>query len=242
MKALFHPSDSRGLTDLGWLKSRHSFSFGDYHDAKRVGFGALRVLNDDWVAGGQGFGSHPHRDMEIISIPLQGDLEHKDSIGERAVIQEGEIQVMSAGTGITHSEYNPNPAQATKFLQLWIQPQARGVTPRYGQLNLQSLQTQNSFYQIVSPDSSDAGLWIHQKAWLHLGEFDTATLTEYNMKDPSHGLYVFQIQGSAVVHDHALTKGDGLALWDTETVCFSIFEKTKILLIEVPLGPCPPVS
>lgn len=175
MKTIVHKAASRGHANHGWLDSYHSFSFGSYHNPERMNFGALRVLNDDTVAPGRGFGTHPHRDMEIISIPLEGDLKHTDSMGNVAVIREGDIQVLSAGTGISHSEYNKNQDQEVKFLQIWIFPNKQGVSPRYGQTSIGELAKKDEFYQIVSPNAAEQGVWIHQDAWFHMGDLGIGT-------------------------------------------------------------------
>ena len=175
MNTVIHKANQRGHADFGWLDSYHSFSFGNYYDPEKIHFGALRVLNDDVVIGGRGFGFHPHDNMEIISIPLEGDLEHKDSLGSQAVIRSGDVQVMSAGTGIVHSEYNQSKTEPVKFLQIWIVPSRQNVKPRYDQITLGILEP-NKFHLIVSPDPSDEGVWIHQQAWLHIGSFDRGCL------------------------------------------------------------------
>jgi redox-sensitive bicupin YhaK (pirin superfamily) len=170
--SVIHKADSRGKADHGWLLSQHTFSFANYHNPERMHFGVLRVLNDDRVEAGRGFGTHPHDNMEIISIPLEGDLEHKDSMGNTAIIKSGDIQVMSAGTGIMHSEFNKNSDQLVKFLQIWVYPNKRNVTPRYDQITLDKTKSQNKFQQILSPNADDEGIWIHQDAWFHMGTFD----------------------------------------------------------------------
>ena len=172
MKTIFHPANTRGHANHGWLDAYHSFSFGHYYNPEKVNFGSLRVLNDDTVAGGMGFGTHPHDNMEIISIPLEGDLEHKDSMGNVAVIKSGDVQVMSAGTGIYHSEYNKNKDKQVKLLQIWVVPNQRGVVPRYDQISLDTSDRHNKLQQIVSPNADDAGVWIYQNAWFHLGTLE----------------------------------------------------------------------
>ena len=172
MKTVYHKADTRGFADHGWLKSHHTFSFANYYNPERISFGVLRVLNDDQVASGMGFGTHPHRDMEIISIPLEGDLEHKDSMGTTAVIRNGEIQVMSAGTGVQHSEYNKNKDGLVKFLQIWVIPNKMNVTPRYDQISIKENEKINDFQQILSPNPYDEGVWIHQNAWFNLAKFE----------------------------------------------------------------------
>ena len=171
MKTVIHKAETRGHANHGWLDSHHTFSFANYYDRERMHFGVLRVLNDDIVDAGMGFGTHPHDNMEIVSIPLEGDLEHKDSMGNVTVIKEGDVQVMSAGTGITHSEYNKNKDKEVKFLQIWLFPNKKNVTPRYDQISLRDIAKENEFYQILSPSKEDQGVWIHQDAWFHIGKF-----------------------------------------------------------------------
>jgi len=233
---IFHKADTRGEADHGWLYSRHTFSFAGYHDPERMNFGVLRVLNDDTVAPGMGFGTHPHDNMEIISIPLEGDLEHKDSMGHRTVIREGDIQVMSAGTGVFHSEYNKNADQPVKFLQIWIFPNKRDVTPRYDQVSIRDIAVKNQFYQVLSPDPEDAGVWIHQDAWFHLADFDEATDLVYHRKKSGNGVYFFILEGQADVADHKLARRDGLGIADADEVAVSGTSGSRILVMEVPMA------
>ena len=158
MKTIFHKSDTRGHADHGWLNSYHSFSFGNYYNPERMNFGTLRVLNDDTVAAGSGFGAHPHKNMEIISIPLEGNLQHMDDMGNSTIIKAGDIQVMSAGNGVTHSEYNQSSVDEVKFLQIWVIPNQRNITPRYDQISTLEIATKNSLYQILSPNEDDQGV------------------------------------------------------------------------------------
>ena len=233
---VLHKANSRGHADHGWLNSHHTFSFANYYDPERMHFGVLRVLNDDRVAPGKGFGTHPHENMEIISIPLEGDLEHKDSMGNVAVIRKGDIQVMSAGTGITHSEFNRNPDKEVRFLQIWVFPSRRGVTPRYDQITLDASERHNQLQQILSPDPNDAGVWIHQNAWFHLGTFDKGFQTSYAMKDKHNGVYAFVLKGDVIVQGTALNQRDGLGLWDTDAVSVMADSPgAELLLMEVPM-------
>lgn len=233
---VLHKANSRGHADHGWLNSHHTFSFANYYDPERMHFGVLRVLNDDRVAPGKGFGTHPHENMEIISIPLEGDLEHKDSMGNVAVIRQGDIQVMSAGTGITHSEFNRNPDKEVRFLQIWVFPSRRGVTPRYDQITLDASERHNQLQQILSPDPNDAGVWIHQNAWFHLGTFDKGFQTSYAMKDKHNGVYAFVLKGDVTVQGTALNQRDGLGLWDTDAVSVMADSPgAELLLMEVPM-------
>ena len=233
---ILHRAESRGDANHGWLHSRHTFSFANYYNPERMHFGVLRVLNDDWVAPAKGFGTHPHDNMEIISIPLEGDLEHKDSMGNVSVIRHGDVQVMSAGTGIQHSEYNKNPDQAVKFLQIWVFPNKKNVTPRYDQITLNLKDRQNKFQQILSPNANDAGVWIHQNAWFHLGKFDKGIKQSYKIKHPGNGLYVFMLNGDATVAGQDLHVRDGFGIWSVPSVDFIIDSpNTEMLLMEVPM-------
>jgi redox-sensitive bicupin YhaK (pirin superfamily) len=232
---ILHKAESRGYADHGWLKSRHTFSFANYYDPERVHFGALRVLNDDIVDAAQGFGRHPHDNMEIISIPLEGDLEHKDSMGNTAIIKNGDIQVMSAGTGIFHSEYNKNSDRPVKFLQIWVLPDKKNVTPRYGQITLKPYDRQNKLQQVLSPDPDDEGVWIHQKAWFHLGKFDKGYSTEYQLKGKGDGVYAFILNGIVTVNGHDLNARDGLGIWDSDNLNIEAVSEAELLLMEVPM-------
>jgi redox-sensitive bicupin YhaK (pirin superfamily) len=233
---VLHRASSRGDANHGWLHSRHTFSFANYHNPERMHFGVLRVLNDDIVAPGRGFGTHPHDNMEIISIPLDGDLEHKDSMGNVSVIRHGDIQVMSAGTGITHSEYNKNADQQVKFLQIWLFPNKKGVTPRYDQITLNHKDRHNKFQQILSPTSDDAGVWIHQDAWFHLGRFDKDHTTDYKIKRKGNGVYAFIIKGEVLIDGQHLFERDGLGTWDTEKISVkALTPDAEILLMDVPM-------
>ncbi|WP_201575363.1 pirin family protein [Psychrobacter sp. H8-1] len=235
MKTIYHAADSRGNADHGWLKSRHTFSFANYHNPERMGFGALRVINDDFVIGGQGFGKHSHRDMEIISIPLSGKLGHGDNIGNNGIIETGEIQVMSAGTGITHSEMNGDNEEAVKFLQIWVIPNKMNVEPRYQQIRMDEIMQPNKFNQVLSPNADDAGVWIHQNAWFSMGDFDKGLTETYQLKDPSNGVYIFVISGKVVVNGNTLDTRDGLGVWDTKNFTMDVEEDAKVLLMEVPM-------
>lgn len=235
MKTIFHPANTRGHADHGWLNSYHSFSFAGYNNPERIHFGALRVLNDDTVSQGMGFGTHPHKDMEIISIPLEGDLEHKDSMGTAAVIKKGEIQVMSAGTGIMHSEYNKSPKEPVKFLQIWVFPRTIGLTPRYDQMVIASHEKINEFQQILSPNTDDEGVWIHQDAWFNLAKFEKGYQQDYRLNKKGNGVYIFVLQGKASIGEQQLDYRDGLGIWDTDAFVLKAEEDAQILLMEVPM-------
>ena len=232
---ILHKADTRGDANHGWLHSKHTFSFANYYNPERMHFGALRVLNDDSVEGGMGFGTHPHDNMEIISIPLEGDLEHRDSMNNIAVIKNGDIQVMSAGTGIQHSEYNKSKDNKVKFLQIWVFPNAKNVTPRYDQITLNAADRHNTFQQILSPNADDAGVWIHQNAWFHLAKFDKGTSKEYSIKSKGNGLYIFNLSGDIKVGEQVLNARDGYGIWDFEKLTISADSEAEFLLMEVPM-------
>ena len=236
MNTVIHKADTRGHANHGWLDSHHTFSFANYHNPERMNFGVLRVLNDDRVMAGQGFGTHPHDNMEIISIPLEGDLEHKDSMGNVSVIKEGDVQVMSAGTGITHSEYNKNNDREVKFLQIWLFPNERNVTPRYDHIPIREIEEKNKFYQVLSPNRDDQGVWIHQDAWFHLGKLDKGKSDEYSIKKPSNGVYAFIIDGEVEIDGQKLAKRDGMGIWDTESISVTATDDSFVLLMEVPMS------
>ena len=233
---ILHQADTRGDANHGWLHSRHTFSFADYHNPERMHFGVLRVLNDDTVEAGMGFGTHPHKNMEIISIPLEGDLEHKDSMGNVSVIRPGDIQVMSAGSGITHSEYNRNRDQQVKFLQIWIFPDKENVTPRYGQITLSPEDRHNKLQQVLSPNPDDAGVWIHQNAWFHLGKFDKDFSTGYAIKAKGNGVYAFILNGNVSINGLALNPRDGLGIYEVDSITIHADSDAEFLLMDIPMA------
>jgi len=237
MKSVLHKANTRGHADHGWLNSNHTFSFANYYHPERMNFGVLRVLNDDVVAAGRGFNKHPHDNMEIISIPLEGDLEHKDSMGNTTVIKEGDIQVMSAGTGVTHSEYNKNQDQEVKFLQIWMFPNQKNVTPRYDQITLDEKDSKNKLQQILSPDKNDEGVWVNQNAWFHLGNLDQGKELNYDFKQKGNGVYAFVLDGEVTIEDQQLDKRDGLGLWDIDSIAIkATSDQAKLLLMEIPMS------
>lgn len=230
-----HKANTRGHANHGWLDSYHSFSFGNYYNPERIHFGALRVLNDDTVAPGMGFGTHPHDNMEIISIPTSGDLEHKDSMGNVTVIKQGDVQVMSAGTGISHSEKNKNPDKPVKFFQIWIIPNKKNVPPRYDQITLNADDRKNKLQQILSPNADDAGVWIHQDAWFHLGSLGKDIELKYDVKKKGNGVYAFVIDGDVTINDQKLNRRDALGIWNTDQLSIKADSDAEILLMEVPM-------
>jgi redox-sensitive bicupin YhaK (pirin superfamily) len=232
---VLHKSETRGNANHGWLNSRHTFSFANYYNPERMHFGELRVLNDDTVEAGMGFGTHPHDNMEIISIPLEGDLEHKDSMGNVSVIKHGDIQVMSAGTGIFHSEFNKNKDRRVKFLQIWVFPNKKNVSPRYDQITLNIEDRHNKLQQILSPNADDAGVWIYQNAWFHLGKFDKGIRADYNIKSKGNGVYAFVLSGDVTINNQQLNTRDGFGIWDIDTMSITADTDTEFLLMEVPM-------
>lgn len=235
MKTVLHKAETRGHANHGWLDSHHTFSFANYYNPDRVHFGVLRVLNDDVVAPGMGFGTHPHDNMEIISIPLSGDLKHKDSMGNEAVIREGDVQVMSAGTGVFHSEYNKNDDAEVRFLQIWVFPNKKNVEPRYDQISIREIARKNEFYQVLSPNKDDEGVWIHQDAWFSLGDFDKGNEANYKLNKLDNGVYLFVLEGEVEVNGQKLGKRDGLGITDTTAFNLKSSVDSRVLLMEVPM-------
>ncbi len=235
MEKIIHRADSRGLADHGWLKSRHTFSFASYHNPERMHFGRLRVINDDVVAPGGGFATHGHDNMEIISVPLSGALQHKDSMGNVHVIRHGEIQVMSAGTGITHSEYNASNTEPVNFLQIWVMPKQRDITPRYGQQVFDPLKCHNQFCLLISPDKTTDAIWINQDAYFSLGKFDAGQQVRYQRQREGNGVYVFVIDGDITIDTESLGKRDAIGVSHAESFDISITAPAQLLVIDVPL-------
>ena len=213
-----HPADSRGHANHGWLDTYHSFSFANWHNPERMHFGALRVLNDDYVAGGGGFGTHPHDNMEIVSIPLEGNLEHQDNMGNQAVIRSGDVQIMSAGTGVMHSEKNQSASDAVRFLQIWVYPNERDLQPRYDQESFDRSAERNTLLPVVSPDGAQ-GVQMHQSAWFHLGSWDQGHNESYRLHGANQGVYAFVLEGTVEIDGRPLNRRDGMGVWDTEVHC-----------------------
>ncbi len=232
---ILHKAASRGSANHGWLNSFHTFSFANYYNPARIHFGALRVLNDDTVEAGMGFDMHPHDNMEIISIPLEGELEHKDSMGNVSVIKHGDIQVMSAGTGIFHSEYNRNKDKQVKFLQIWVFPDKLKVTPRYDQISLNMADRHNKLQQILSPNEGDEGVWIYQNAWFHLARFDKGFSEDYCLKSKYNGVYAFILSGDVIIDGQLLNARDGYGIWETDTLNIKAETDAEFLLMEIPM-------
>lgn len=236
MKSIYYPANERGHNDIGWLKANFSFSFGPYYNPDKVHFGALRVLNDDIIAGGTGFGTHPHDNMEIITIPISGALEHKDSMGSIGVINAGDVQVMSAGTGVTHSEYNHSKTEEANTLQIWLFPKERNIKPRYAQKNFNNVLKLNELTTLISPDKDNTDtLWINQDATFSLGDFEPGQTIKYDIKIPGNGVYVFVIEGAAKIGDSSLNKRDALGVYDSSSLTIETEAKSRLLLIEIPM-------
>ncbi|NOT75548.1 MAG: pirin family protein [Cyclobacteriaceae bacterium] len=236
MKTTLHKADTRGHANHGWLNSYHSFSFAGYNNPDRVHFGMLRVLNDDIVTGGMGFGRHPHDNMEIISIPLRGSLEHGDNTGGHGIIKSGEVQIMSAGSGIAHSEKNASSNEDVNFLQIWVFPKERNITPRYDQKEFKPEDRINKLQVVVSPKKDENALWINQDAWFNLGDLKKGHTTEYTINQKGNGVYVFVVDGDVTINGQSLNKRDGLGIWDTDKLSIAADSDAEVLLIEVPMN------
>lgn len=235
MKKVIHKADSRGTANFGWLNSSHTFSFGQYYDPDRVTFGRLRVLNDDIVIGGAGFPTHPHSNMEIISIPLSGALAHKDSTGTEQVIHTGEVQIMSAGSGLTHSEYNASKTEEVNFLQIWVLPKEENIKPRYDQKRFNDEERKNTFQTVVSP-TEDESLWINQDAWFSLSDLDVDKTLDYSLNNPASGVYVFVIDGEVEIDGETLSKRDAGGFSQADSLKIKANADSKLLVIEVPMN------
>jgi redox-sensitive bicupin YhaK (pirin superfamily) len=233
--SVLHLANTRGNANHGWLNAFHSFSFGSWYNPDRVQFGTLRVLNDDTIAEGMGFGEHGHDNMEIITIPLEGDLAHKDSMGNAETIKTGDVQVMSAGTGIRHSEFNPNADKRTKLFQIWLFPNTQNVTPRYQQITVNKEDQKNNFAQILSPNEADAGVWIHQDAWFYLSDFDKDFTKKLSLKKEGNGFYIMNIEGEIAVNGEVLKTRDAIGIWETQEVEISANQNSKFLVMEIPM-------
>lgn len=237
MKQTLYPANERGFNDIGWLKANFSFSFGPYNNPEKTNFGALRVLNDDIIAAGRGFGAHPHDNMEIATIVLKGALEHKDSMGNVGVINAGDVQVMSAGSGVTHSDYNPSSTEATQSLQIWIFPKERNIKPRYDQKSFADALVHNQLVTLISPDKATTdSLWLNQDTTFSMGTFDAGLSVDYSIKTTGNGAYVFVLEGAVVVNGNALNKRDAIGVHDISRFTIQTNSETQLLIIEVPMN------
>jgi quercetin 2,3-dioxygenase len=235
MKTRLYPADSRGQADHGWLKTNHTFSFANYYNPERVHFGALRVLNDDWIAAGEGFGRHPHDNMEIITIPFSGSVLHQDSMGNKGVINPGELQVMSAGSGIFHSEHNHSKKDPLTLFQIWIIPNKKNVTPRYDQITISDLSKKDELYQILSPNPDDQGVWIHQDAWLNMGDLSAGKEVAYKLHREDSGVFVQMIDGNVEIEGNVLSGRDAIAITESHSVKIKATAETRLLVMEIPM-------
>ena len=232
---VIHKANTRGHADHGWLNAYHSFSFASYYNPERTHFGVLRVLNDDTVAGGMGFGKHPHDNMEIITIVFEGELKHQDSMGNSAVIKAGDIQVMSAGTGIQHSEVNNLPHQAVKLLQIWLFPNQKNVTPRYQQISLNKADRKNTLQQILSPNQNDDGVWIHQNAWFYLSTLEGGKELTHTIKQKTNGIYIFVLSGKLNINNQTLEAKDAIGISNTELITIKAESDAEFLVMDLPM-------
>jgi len=236
MKKIVHKASERGHANHGWLNAHHSFSFANYYDPSKVHFGLLRVLNDDTIGPGTGFGTHPHDNMEIVTIPLKGTLEHKDSMGNIGVIRPNEIQAMSAGSGLMHSEYNHSKTEELNLLQIWVFPKLKNIEPRYEQRVFSAEEKNGKFKTIVAPVKSSDIMWINQDSYFSLGKFEKDNQVEYTIQHPGNGAYIFMIEGEASVEGEVLDKRDALGIWETTKISIASNTTSEILIIEVPMN------
>lgn len=234
-KYILYPENTRGHADYGWLNAHYSFSFAQYRDPKRMQFGTLRVLNDDIIQAGQGFGDHPHDNMEIVTIPLQGALKHRDNMGNSSVINAGEVQVMSAGTGVVHSEFNPSEEEDVNLFQIWVLPKERNIQPRYDQKRFDVQKRKNNFQTVVSPDKNGEALWINQDAYFSLCNLDKGKEIVYGLSGENQGVYLITIDGKIEVVSNTLSKRDAIGIWNTSSVNIKAIEESELLVIEIPM-------
>jgi redox-sensitive bicupin YhaK (pirin superfamily) len=236
MKKILYKADERGFADHGWLRSWHSFSFADYYDPRKIHFGTLRVLNDDIVKGGMGFGMHPHDNMEIVTIPLKGSLEHKDSEGNHGVINTNDVQIMSAGSGLYHSEFNHSKSEEVNLFQIWVFPKEKDIKPRYDQKTFDPAERENSLITVVSPEKNNNSLWINQDAYFSLGKFDKGRELTYEIKKKGNGAYIMVIEGSITTVSESLERRDAIGIYDTDTIQIKFNDDSEILIIEIPMN------
>lgn len=236
IKTVIHRANDRGHANHGWLNSWHSFSFANFYDEEKTNFGLLRVLNDDVVAPGMGFGKHPHNNMEIISIPLKGALEHSDTEGNKQVIHAGDVQIMSAGSGLQHAEYNHSKTDPVNFLQIWVFPKEKNIKPRYEQKTYDVNKRKNQFQTVVSPDNTDGGVWINQDSWFSLAKIEAGQEINYKLHKKGNGAYIFLLEGELEVSNQALYKRDAIGISNADSVPIKANHESEVLVIEVPMG------
>ncbi len=235
-KKIIHKANTRGHANHGWLDSHHTFSFARYHNPERMNFGLLRVLNDDIVAPGMGFGAHPHDNMEIISIPLSGELAHQDSTGNKKVIKTNDVQIMSAGSGLTHSEFNNSKTEQVNFLQIWVFPKEQDIKPRYEQKTFNPANRQNKLQTVVSPEKDAESIWINQDAWFTLGSLKAGFAEDYKLHKSGNGVYAFVLEGDVEIDGEKLSKRDGIGVSDTDTISIKASSEAELLLMEIPMN------
>ncbi len=236
METIIHRAGERGHANHGWLDAHHSFSFANWYDPTRMHFGMLRVLNDDKVAAGQGFGMHPHNDMEIITIIHSGALEHSDNMGNGSVIRPGDVQVMSAGTGVYHSEFNPSAEEETTLFQLWIFPKEKGIKPRYDQKTYSPAERKNKIQAVASGFEKDNALYIHQDAVISLGNLEKGTVVSYSLAKNGNGAYVMVIKGKIEIDGKSLNQRDAIGISSTSEFDISALESAEIMIVDVPMN------
>lgn len=235
MKTIFYAAESRGKADYGWLKTRYSFSFANYFNRERMNFGVLRVINDDVISPDTGFGEHPHDNMEIITIVLKGELAHRDSMGNTEIIHEGEIQVMSAGSGITHSEFNPSTVSEVELLQIWVYPDTRNVIPRYDQMLISDKLKKDAITQFISPENKGKSLWIHQNAWFSMGELENEKEYNYRLNSVKNGVFIFVIEGEIIIDNQLLQRRDAMGISELEELKINSNTVSRVLIMEIPM-------
>ncbi len=235
MRTIFYPASERGHVDIGWLNSHHSFSFGHWYDPQKIHFGALRVLNDDIVKPGAGFGLHPHDNMEIVSIPLNGSLAHKDSTGTDGIIKTGDVQIMSAGSGISHSEFNASKTDPVNFLQVWVIPKLNNIKPRYDQQTFAVADRKNKWQIVVSPDEDENGVWINQDARFALTDIEAGKEISFSTKFKGNGVYIFVINGEVTIDNKTISKRDAIGIYDADSFSVKANQQSTLLAIEVPM-------
>lgn len=235
MKTSVYKADDRGHANHGWLESWHTFSFAQYYNPQRSHFGALRVLNDDYIAAGMGFGTHPHDNFEIVTIPLEGAVEHKDSMGNHGIIKRGDVQIMSAGSGIAHSEFNASKEELLKLFQIWVFPKERNIAPRYDQKTYPLEGRKNSWQVVVSP-THEGAVWINQDAYFNLGHFDANSNVDYKMNTKGNGVFLMVVEGQAEVDGQVLNRRDAIGVWDVDSVTIKTSAETELLAVEIPMA------
>lgn len=235
MQTILYKANERGSADYGWLKPNYYFSFGQFHDPAKIHFGLLRVVNDDFIAGGGEFPTHPHDNMEIVTIPLTGALQHKDSTGGNGIIKAGDVQIMSAGTGVQHSEANASAHEPVSLFQIWVFPKEKNIAPRYAQRTFNISERQDRWQVVVSPIDTDDALWINQDARFALTNLNASASLPYHTAFKGNGVFLIVLNGKAKINNTLLEKRDALGISETDTFTIEAVENTELLAIEVPM-------